>query len=131
MKKGEDLEKLILETWKVWENAYVPYSKFKVGAIIITTKGKIYKGCNIEIPILSLSLCAERVALINAISEGEKEFKKIIIVAENEKPLLPCGACRQMLVEFAPDLTITSVNHRNNKITISLKELFPHPPTHK
>lgn len=131
MKREKNLEKLILEAWKVWKNAYVPYSKFKVGTILITTKGKIYKGCNIEIPIFSLSLCAERVALISAIVEGEREFKEMFIVSKNKEPLLPCGVCRQMLIEFAPNLMITSINHKNQKITIPLKKLFPHPPIHK
>jgi cytidine deaminase len=128
--KEKTLEKFILEAWKAWENAYTPYSKFKVGTALITAKNKIYKGCNIEIPVFSLSLCAERVALINAITEGERNFKEMIIVTKNERPLLPCGACRQMLLEFSPNLIITSLNHKNNKITISLKELLPHPPIH-
>lgn len=113
------------------DSAHVPYSGFKVGAILTTREGKNYKGCNIETSVASLSLCAERVALVNALANGERDFVRMIIIAESGQPLLPCGVCRQMLSEFAPNLLITSLNHKGDQITISLEELFPSRPVHE
>jgi len=118
------------EAWEVWNNAYVPYSGFKVGAVLVADSGKRYTGCNIEVPIMSLSLCAERVALINALTHGERNFVSMVIAAGSDQPLMPCGACRQMLSEFASNLLITSLNRKGGQITVSLKELFPYPPVH-
>ena len=121
----------IKEAWEVRENAYAPYSGLKVGVVLVTRDGKIYKGCNIETPVMSLSICAERAALINALADGERNFAHLIIVAETEQPLLPCGACRQMLSDFTSNLLITSVNHKGQQVSISLKDLFLQPPIHK
>lgn len=94
---------LINEAIKARNNAYAPYSNFKVGAALLTAEGSIYKGANIENSSYSLTCCAERVAIFNALSEGEKQFKKFAIVGEGEKPISPCGACRQVMAEFFDD----------------------------
>lgn len=105
--------------------AYAPYSGYKVGAAILTTNGTIYTGCNIENASYSLTVCAERNAITNAIINGEKEFKSIAIYVDTEPPFTPCGACRQVLSEFASDLKIFYGNDKSVHST-TLKKIFPH-----
>ncbi len=114
---------LINSAKRAMENAYAPYSKFRVGAAILTTAGKIYTGCNIENASYGLTLCAERVALFKAISEGERHFKSIAIFA-SKNPAYPCGACRQALFEFAPKIKIIVIENKNYSV-YSIKELLP------
>ena len=102
--------------------SYCPYSQFKVGAVLSTTDDKIFTGCNVENTSFGLTMCAERVALFKAISEGYQKFDAIAISSNNEKPIFPCGACRQMLSEFAPNLKIYIQNDDKN---YSLRELLP------
>lgn len=118
-----DNKKLINSAKRAMKNAYAPYSKFRVGAAIITTSGRIYTGCNIENASYGLTLCAERVALFKAISEGEKHFKSIAIFA-SKNPAYPCGACRQVLFELAPKIKIIVIENKNY-IVYSIKELLP------
>lgn len=115
--------KLISLAKQAMKNAYAPYSKFRVGAAILTTSGKIYTGCNIENCSLGLTLCAERVALFKAISEGETNFKAIAIFA-SRNPAYPCGACRQVLYEFAPELEVIVIENKKPK-SYKLNELLP------
>ena len=96
-----DRELLISAARQALEMAIAPLSGYMVGAALLTAEGKIYSGCNIENTSLSLSICAERVALLKALSEGEREFKAIAIVSSGLSHCPPCGACRQMLYEFA------------------------------
>lgn len=103
-------EKLIEEARKIRENAYAPYSRFKVGAAISTKNGKIYTGANVENSSYGLTLCAERVALYCAISQGERDFIKLALVADREDPAIPCGACCQALSEFNPKIEIVCAN---------------------
>ena len=103
-------EKLIKEAKEVRENAYAPYSRFKVGAAILTKNGKIYTGANVENSSYGLTLCAERVALYCAISHGEREFVKFALVTDREEPAIPCGACCQALFEFNPKIEIICAN---------------------
>lgn len=117
-------KKLINQAKRAMNNAYAPYSKFRVGAAILTTSGKIYTGCNIENASFGLTVCAERVALSKAISEGDANFKSIGIVAE-ENPAYPCGACRQVLFEFAPDIEVIIIERGKIK-KFKLKKLLPH-----
>ncbi|GAB4411378.1 MAG: cytidine deaminase [Thermodesulfovibrionales bacterium] len=120
------IDRLIKEAEDAKERAIAPYSGFKVGAALITSGGKIYKGCNIENPSLMLSLCAERAALIKALTEGENAFKAMAIVSGDGGYCFPCGACRQILSEFAPDIEIYLISDKGiKKLTIS--ELLPHP----
>ena len=90
-------------------NAYVPYSKFRVGAALLTSDGKVYTGCNIESASFGATNCAERTAIFKAISEGEKKFVKLAVASDNSdknQPTWPCGICRQVIVEFADDIQI-------------------------
>jgi len=95
-----DVEKLITESKKAREQAYVPYSKFPVGAALLAEDGTIYQGCNIENSAYSMTNCAERTAFFKAVSDGVRSFKALAVVADTEGPVSPCGACRQVIAEF-------------------------------
>lgn len=88
--------------------AYCPYSRYRVGAALETADGTVFSGCNVENAVYPLGVCAERSALSAAVSAGHREFRRIFVVAGTDRPGPPCGACRQMLSEFAPDLPIES-----------------------
>jgi len=118
-------EKLIEIAIKAKEKAYVPYSKFKVGAALLTKNGKVYTGCNIENSSYGLSICAERVAIFKAVSEGETEFEKIVIVADTNKIIRPCGACRQVMSEFG-DFEIVMVSKGGEISKSSVRKLLPY-----
>lgn len=107
------------------EYAYAPYSKFKVGAALITASGKIFTGCNVEVSSFGLTICAERVAIFKAISEGERDFTSIAIVAETEAYCPPCGACRQVIADFSPKMEIILINKNGQIKTTSIQELLP------
>jgi cytidine deaminase len=124
-------KKLLQEARKSLRRAIAPYSKFKVGAAIATGEGRIYTGCNIENPSLMLSICAEKMALLKALSEGEKHFKAMVIVSSSNKYCYPCGSCRQILWEFAKDIDIYLTRGENTRgiKKYSLSELLPYPFT--
>ncbi len=105
--------------------AYVPYSGYRVGAVLLAKNGEAFTGCNVENAAYPASICAERTALVKAVSEGQREFKTIVIATKNGGS--PCGICRQMLFEFAPDLRVVCVNFQG-EITIDkpLHDLLPH-----
>ncbi len=105
------------------EKAYAPYSHFKVGAALLTASGRVYTGCNIENVAFSPSVCAERTAIFKAVSEGERDFLAIAIVTSNGIP--PCGVCRQVMMEFAPNITVIIADLEGNHHTLTLHELFP------
>lgn len=107
------------------KKSYSPYSKFKVGAALLTGKNKVYTGANIENASFSLCICAERVVFSKAISEGETNFKAIAISTGNSEPVFPCGACRQFMYEFCDDLDIIIVNSEKSFVTAKLSELLP------
>jgi len=109
--------------------AYSPYSGFAVGAALETASGRVFTGCNVENLSFGLTICAERNAVFAAVAAGEREFAQIVIVAESEQPVSPCGACRQVLAEFREDLPIRSVTLDGQEFATSLKELFPRPKT--
>ena len=119
------IEELLEKANKAKEKAQVYFSSFRVGASLITKEGKIYTGCNIESFSLSLSFCAERVALLKALSEGEKNFEAVGIVSDSQEFCFPCGACRQMLWEFAPDIKIVLVNDKKERLIKTIAELLP------
>ena len=127
LKTHLDENNLIDTARKAMENAYAPYSKIKVGAALLTSSGKTYTGCNIENASYGLTVCAERVAVGCAVSQGEKNFIAIAVVNSTEKIITPCGACLQVLSEFSKNLQIILVSAKNEIIRTDLKNLFPEP----
>lgn len=105
--------------------AYAPYSNFKVGAAILTKGGKVYTGANVENSAFGLTVCAERVAVFRAVTRGDKDFVKIVVVTDKNPPVTPCGACRQVLSEFASDSKIVCANLEGKVERYTLKELLP------
>ncbi len=105
------------------KNAYTPYSHYKVGAALLGKSGKVYTGCNVENASYGHTVCAERTAVLKAVSEGEKEFEAIAVVTRNGGS--PCGACRQVLSEFAPELTIYIADKNGEFRTTNMKKLLP------
>jgi cytidine deaminase len=107
--------------------AYAKYSAFTVGAALLTKSGKVFQGCNVENISFGLTMCAERVALGAAVAQGEREFVAIAIAADSILPIMPCGACRQVLAEFNPTLKIVTSTTSGRRETVSLGELLPRP----
>jgi len=116
-------EELIARAAVAQEYAYAPYSNYRVGASLLTGSGRVYLGSNVENAVYSLTICAERVAVVKAISEGEKEFEAMAVVTSNGGS--PCGACRQVLREFAPKLPIYIADAEGNFRETSVAELLP------
>lgn len=109
------------------ENAFAPFSKFRVGAAIEDADGRIHTGCNVENATYGLTVCAERVAIFKAISEGVRDFRRIAVAADTETLTPPCGACRQILWEFCGDVELILANPRGKTESYRLKDLFPKP----
>ena len=107
--------------------AYAPYSKFTVGAALLTKSGRVFTGCNIENISFGLTLCAERVALSGAISNGEREIVAIYLVADSKEPVLPCGACRQVLAEFNSSMKVVTSTVGGKREDVELQNLLPRP----
>jgi cytidine deaminase len=107
------------------EHAHAPYSHFRVGAALEDASGRVHSGCNVENATYGLTLCAERVAVFKAISEGARKFRRIAIAADTDELTPPCGACRQILWEFCGDIEITLLNPRGKAEILQLKDLFP------
>jgi cytidine deaminase len=122
-----DFLRLVESARQVRLHAHAPYSGFQVGAALETPGGAIFTGCNVENATYGLTICAERVALVKAISEGETKFTRIAIVADTENPTPPCGACRQILWEFGGDLEIVLANLKEEKGVYRLADLLPLP----
>ncbi|AIM15645.1 MULTISPECIES: cytidine deaminase [Neobacillus] len=121
-----NINQLIEEAKAARENAYVPYSKFAVGAALLTKDGNIYGGCNIENAAYSMCNCAERTALFKAFSEGDREFKAMAVVADTERPCPPCGACRQVISELCPrDMKVVLTNLKGDIQELTVEELLP------
>jgi len=120
-----DYSKLITSAIEAREKAYAPYSKFKVGAALLTTDGKVFTGCNVENSSYGLCVCAERTAICKAVSEGFREFEAIAIAAHPFAS--PCGACRQFIVEFGKSIKVISVDadDRSNSKMWTSEELIP------
>ncbi|OLO38916.1 cytidine deaminase [Alkalihalophilus pseudofirmus] len=108
------------------EKAYVPYSKFPVGAALLSKEGSVYKGCNIENASYGLTNCAERTAIFKAVSEGIHDFTAIAVVADTDRPVPPCGACRQVLTEFCrAEMPVYLTNLKGDVQEITVGELLP------
>lgn len=121
-----DIKELIRNALKARENAYVPYSNFKVGAAILTEDDKIYSGCNIENASFGATNCAERTAIFKAVSEGHNKIKAIAVVGDTSTFTYPCGICRQVISEFADaDSTVILAKNENEYITKTLEEVLP------
>ena len=116
---------------KAMDNAYVPYSKYRVGAALLTESGKVYTGCNIEIASYSPTVCAERTAIFKAVSEGERNFSAIAVAGGKNRKIegefTPCGVCRQVMAEFCrPDFKVIIVSENGQYSEYKLAELLPH-----
>lgn len=109
------------------ENAHAPYSNFRVGAAVRAKSGRSFTGCNVENATYGLTLCAERVAIFKAISEGVREFRRVAVAADAEQLTPPCGACRQILWEFAGDVPVVLATSGGKRKRFLLSELFPEP----
>lgn len=121
-----DVKHLIAEAKEAREKAYVPYSKFKVGASLLTKEGKVYHGCNIENAAYGMVNCAERTALFSAYAEGDRDFSLLVVVADTDRPVPPCGACRQVISELCPkDMKVVLTNLKGEVLEITVDELLP------
>ncbi|WP_242307030.1 cytidine deaminase [Bacillus cereus group sp. BfR-BA-01524] len=121
-----DKKKYIEEANKMLSKAYIPYSKFPVGAALVTKEGKIYTGCNIENASYGLCNCAERTAIFKAVSEGERDFSYLVITGETDGPISPCGACRQVIVEFCnPKMPVLLTNVKGDEKEVTVEQLLP------
>ena len=109
------------------ERAVAPYSRFKVGAALLTKEGRVYGGCNVENASYGLTVCAERVALLKALSEGERDFAMIAVVADTDSPTPPCGPCRQLLWEYCGDIPVVMASLTAIKGRHQMRDLLPLP----
>jgi cytidine deaminase len=116
---------LIEAARKARERAYVPYSRFPVGAAILTADGELYSGCNIENSSFGLTNCAERTAIFKAVSEGHLRVSTIAVIADTDGPVSPCGGCRQVMSEFGPDARVLLTNLKGDITVTSVRELLP------
>lgn len=124
---NQQADELIEAARAARSQAVAPFSRFAVGAALESRGGEVYTGCNIESATYGLTLCAERVALFKALSEGAREFVRIAIVTAAERPAPPCGACRQLLWEFCGDIEVTLANADSGSESFRLADLYPRP----
>ena len=120
-----DPDHLLAQAISTRSAAYAKYSQFAVGAALETRSGKVFTGCNVENLSYGLTICAERNAVFAAVAAGERDFTRIVIVADSHEPVTPCGACRQVLAEFAEDLEVRSVNLEGVEYRANLRTLLP------
>ena len=120
-------DELLEAALRVRENAHAPFSNFKVGAAVEDEHGRIFTGCNVENATYGLTVCAERVAVFKAISDGARRFRRVAVAADTDVLTPPCGACRQILWEFCGDIKLTLVNLHGKTETFQMKDLFPRP----
>ncbi len=124
---GSEARSLIAAARRARRHAHARYSRFKVGAALETANGTIIGGCNVENATYGLTICAERVAMFKAVSDGHRRFTRIAIVADSAEPTPPCGACRQILWEFGGDLEVILANLRRETGRLALSDLLPLP----
>ena len=119
-------EELKAKAVSMLEMSYCPYSHFPVGAALECEDGTVYTGCNIENAGYSATVCAERTAVFKAVSEGHRRFKRIVVAGRSDSPCVPCGECRQVLSEFAPELEVICLDKDGGELALSLTDLLPH-----
>lgn len=124
---ASDIDTLVRAAREARTRAIAPYSEFLVGAALETADGHVILGCNIENASYGLTVCAERVALLKALSEGHRTFTRIVVVADTESPTSPCGPCRQLLWEYCGDIPVIMANLSRVTATVQLADLFPMP----
>jgi cytidine deaminase len=122
-----DRDTLIAAARAAREHSHAPHSRFRVGAAVRAKSGRIFGGCNIESASYGLGLCAERVAVLKAVSEGERAFEALAVVTDADQPTAPCGACRQILWEFCGDAEVVLANLQGQMEVCRLSELLPKP----
>jgi cytidine deaminase len=127
LSEGETRQRLLDAARSARQNAHAPFSRFQVGAALETADGQVITGCNVENATYGLTICAERVAVFKAISEGHRQFVRVAVAADTQEPTPPCGACRQILWEFGGDLEVILGNLEGEKARYQLKDLLPHP----
>ena len=123
MGRYEELVEMAMDARRL---AYAPYSKFKVGAALLGSNGVIYMGCNVENASYPATNCAERTAMFQAVANGAKEFHRMVICADTPEPIAPCGACRQVMVELAPQMEVLLINQEGKQIFTTVEKLMPY-----
>ncbi len=125
MLDAETLDKLVIAAADARKRAYAPYSKFTVGAAVLSAGGRIFTGCNIENVSFGATVCAERVAMFSAVAAGCRELVAIAVAGPGESPITPCGICRQVMIELAPDAVVVMVGEGGARETSAVAELLP------
>ena len=123
---AEQIEGLVGAARDAREGAYAPYSGFLVGAAVLADDGRVFQGVNVENASYGVSICAERTAVVRAVADGARRLVAVAVVASNDEPTWPCGACRQVLNEFGADMAVVSEGLGGQRITRSLSDLLPH-----
>ena len=121
-----DYSKLLETAIEAQQFAYAPYSNFRVGAALLTKGGKVYTGCNVENQSFGATVCAERIAIFKAVSEGERDFTAMAVTGSTGKYTPPCGICRQVISEFAPDISLVLHDQQEGMKVVKAGTLFPH-----
>ena len=119
-------KELVEKAFEMLQYAYVPYSNFPVGAVLESVDGTLFTGCNVENAAYGSAICAERTAIVKAVSEGHREFQRIAIVGNSEDYCWPCGSCRQVLHEFSPNMTVLIAKKDHSFVSYPLYELLAH-----
>jgi len=120
-----DIAALLQAARAARERAYAPYSRFAVGAAVLTASGRIFTGCNVENAAYSMCICAERTAIVSAVAAGERDIVALAVIADTARPVSPCGACRQMMVELNPSMRVIMANMSGEVLETTAQELLP------